>query len=126
MKNEAKIMDIVIIILMLSAIIIGISAFNWISSWYLLLAYLLAFIAIKIDMLERHSFVISKLDVRDPNAKWEYTLVYSYSIKWLKFLYFYELKIKKCYPIIYEFSLYEDFPKKEREYMLNKYFEAQV
>lgn len=124
MKNEAKIMKIIVIVIMLIAVCLFAASMFWLPSYFMLVSYAIASGAIKIYMLKRHPFVIQKFDLKS-NEGWVETLVYSYSIKWLKFIYFYPMVIKKNYPVIYHFVTFESLVKSEREELINKYFANQ-
>lgn len=126
MKNEKIIIDRLIIVMMLLAILLGILSFIILPHYFLLLSMIIIIFAIRIDLLERHPFIISSLDITSPNSMdWKHELVYTYSIKWLKYVYFYELYINKQYPIIYRFNKYENHPKNIREKVLNEYYKKQ-
>lgn len=122
MKNEEKIVALVVIILMFTAIIGSLIIIKY-NPWYLPIPIVFALIAYKLDKLERHPFVIQKRDIRCPDGDWEEKLIYTYSIKWLRFVYFYEIKILGNYPIIYHFINYELLPFAKKQTLLSNYFQ---
>ena len=126
MNRSQHVMDLIIAISLVGALVLGIlSLTEYLPNIAIVIPFIMAIIAIRLDKLKRQAFAINTLDVTDKKADWNHTLVYAYSIKWLKFVYWYEIKYKKNYPIVYEFCKFEELPRDIRQGMIKKYFDAQ-
>jgi hypothetical protein len=126
MNRSQYVMDLIIALSLVGALVLGIlSLTEYLPDIAIVIPFIIVIIAIRLDKLQRQAFAINTLDVLDKKAEWNHTLVYSYSIKWLKFVYWYEIKYKKNYPIVYEFCKFEELPRDIRQGMIKKYFDQQ-
>lgn len=125
MKNEAKIVDIVVKTMLFLGILISALSLGWLPSWSLLIGWILIIGAIRIDLYKTYAFVISSLNIKEKPREWKHRLVYTYSIKWLEFVHWREIVVKKNYPVMYKFNTLEEFGQKKREKIIQDYFDEQ-
>jgi predicted membrane protein len=121
--THERFLNLMIVILFVSAIIVGLASVKWLNPLFLILAYLILVVAIKLDTKQRHPFVVTETTyILGKRLEHRY-LTFSYSIKWLKILY----GIKRFFnPMVdYTFNTYLSFDKDNREKFLNDYFEEQ-
>jgi hypothetical protein len=130
MKNVKLIMNRIKTSLVVIAILLAIASIRWMAipavGLCLLLSCLLIIIAFKLHTKEVHPFVVQKTDYSQDIPLNEEYLIFFHSVKWLRMLHFYEMKIKGNYPISYHFFKYESLPKGRREKLLIEYFKEQL
>lgn len=89
---------------------------------YALSTFFFIALALYVDTFEKKPFAVSTLDTTNKDAEWEDTLVYTYSIGFLKLCFFLKTHL---FPgkTLYSFTPFNDLPTEAKKKAIIKYYQ---